>query len=382
VANTNTTTSVVNTIFAGALMALREMSVMPRYVNRQYESEAGAPYSAIDVPIPSALSASAVTPSYVPPDDDGISPSKVTLTLDKWYETAFFVNDKEVQEIARGVVDGQLSEAVRGLANQVDSDILALYKGVYGWGGVAGTTPFANDMSEFLTARAALSRQLAPKDPRYCVMDEDAEANISALRLLLDRAMRGETTTLQTGEIGKLYNVLFAMDNNMPTHTSGTYTTGYTVDGAHATTGVKSIDVTGGALGTLVEGDVITFAGHDQTYTLTAAGTGGSTVTAIAIEPGLQVALAGSEAITLKASHTVNLLFHRDAFALAARPMEASDPFGLANKGGIRRSVMDPVSGLSLTMEITRQHYRTRVALSSLYGVQLVRRELASRIAG
>ena len=97
--------------------------------------------------------------------------------------------------------------------------------------------------------------------------------------------------------------------------------------------------------------------------------------------PGLKVAQAtAAVAITVKATHVSNLLFQRDAFALAARPVEASDPMGIANAQ--RQSVMDPVSGLSLALEVTRQHYRTRFAFSTLYGVQCIRTELAARIAG
>jgi hypothetical protein len=390
-ANSNTTTSVVDQIFAQSLLALRQYAVMPRYVNRQYDTSPGQKFSTIAVPIPSAISAAAVTPSNTPPNDTGVSPTKVTITLDKWYETAFFVNDKEVNEIVAGVVDGQLSEAVKGLANQVDTDIFATYSsataGIYGYGGVAGTTPFASGFDEFTEARAALSRQLAPTGDRYFVMDPDAEANALGLRAVQDASYRPGSgqAALQEGELGRLLGALWAVDQNVPQHTAGT-ASGATTDSAGYAIGVKTVTLASAGTGSILVGDIITFTKlsaelDPQTYVVTVGDgsvAGGGT---ISFEPGLKVAMTtATKAITVKATHRLNLLFHRDAIALAARPLESADPFGLTN--GLRRSIMDPVSGLSLTLEISRQHYRTRIALSSLYGVMLVRPELAARVAG
>lgn len=379
-ANTNTTTNIVDTIFAQGLMALREYSVMPRYVNRAYDTAPGEKGSTIEIPIPSAISASAVTPSYVPPDDAGITPTKKTITLDQWYETAFFLNDKEVAETREGFVNSQLSEAIRGLCNNVDEAILALYTNVYGWGGVSGTTPFGTDFAAFTEARAALAKQLAPKNDRYCVVDEDAEANALLLRPMWDASAKGSTDTLREGELGRVYGAFWAMDQNIPSHTAGT-AVGATTDGSAYAAGVTTVDLASAGTGTILAGDIITFAGDSQTYVVSTGDADVSDGGTIVFAPGLKVAIAtAAVAITVKATHVVNLLFQKDAFALAARPAEASDPLGIADAQ--RKAIMDPVSGLSLALEVSRQHYRTRFAFSTLYGVQCIRPELAARIAG
>src|SRR5690606_29981470 len=115
------------------------------------------------------------------------------------------------------------------------------------------------------------------------------------------------------------------------------------------------------------------------TYTLTADATqasDGADVT-LNISPPLKVALVGAEAITVKATHDVNLVFHRDAFALAMRTLAKSniDPAS-------QTVLMDPKTGLSLRLETIRGHKADVWSIDALWGVRLVRPEFAVRIAG
>jgi hypothetical protein len=85
-----------------------------------------------------------------------------------------------------------------------------------------------------------------------------------------------------------------------------------------------------------------------------------------------------ASAVTVLNTHRMNLLFHRDALALATRPFAGSDPLGL----GTFRSAVDPVSGLALRLEVTRQHKRTRWSYDILFGVGAPRPEWGAIIAG
>lgn len=370
-ANTNTITNVIPQLLAQGLLALRQMAIMPRYVNRAYESTAGEKGSSIDVPIPSAISAIDVTPSYVPPDDAGVSPTNVNIPLDTWKEASFFLNDKEMLEIQAGTIPMQASEAIKALANAVDNSILGLYTGVYGWAGTAGTTPFATDLSAFVDARKVLTNQLAPTDPRYVMLNADAEANALLLRAFQDASFRGDSDGIINGQIGQKLGSLWFVDQNAPTHTVGNWSAGT----ATGTAGANTVTINAGT-GAFVVGDVLLFAGDTQTYAVTAR-TGTAPTTSIEVSPALLTSPSGA-AITRKASHAVNLNFHRDAFALASRPFAGSDPLGL----GMFQSAVDPVSGLTLRLEVSRQHKRTRFSYDILYGVKLVRAQLACRIAG
>lgn len=368
----NTLTAVTPKLLAQGLMALREFAVMPRLVNREYDEMAGMQGSTIDVPIPSAIQAQAVSPNNVSPSTADVSPTSVPIVLDQWFEAPFYMTDKDMLEAMNGAIPMQASEAIKSLANNVDNYLLGLYPKFYGAVGTAGTTPFATTTADATNLRKILHKQLAPNSDRYVVMDPDAEAAALNLRAFQDASYSGSVQAIIEGDLNRKLGFQWFMDQNVPTHTAGAGT-GYLINGTMVL-GTKTLVVDTGT-GTVVVGDIITIAGHAQTYTVTTAGT---TVTALAIEPGLQAVPADNAAVTIKGDHVVNLGFHRDAIAFATRPLE-QDTGGL---GVISQSEVDPLTGLALRLEITREHKRTRFSYDILYGAEVVRRELGARLFG
>lgn len=389
----NTVTAIMPKILAAALLALREQAVMPRLVNFNWSMETAKKGSTIDVPLPAAQAVSDVTPAAVPPTQVDHAPTTVQIVLDKWKKSNFYLNDKEIGEIDPNAAfyPMQVSEAVRQLANQVNSDVFALYKDIYGYTGTAGTTPFAigsgnfpNSPTDAVNLRKVLNRQLAGPDNRRAVLSLDAEANALALPAFSNFEQTGDPAVKIEGRLGRKFGMDWYYDQGVPTHTAGTITTGLIAKAATAVAaGVKSfLGTTAASTGAcaLVVGDVIAIAGHTTTYVLTAAATQASAATdvTLAIEPGLEKALVGSEAITVKASHVVNLGFHRDAFAFATRPVGDMVFTG----GNEIRQMTDPQTGLNLTLEVSRQHHQTSWELSILYGCKTIRAALAARLAG
>jgi hypothetical protein len=370
----NTLSPIIPKLLAQGLLALRQMAIMPRVVNRGYEGTAGEKGSMVEVPIPSAIAAAAVTPANVPPTTADIAPTVVQIALDQWYEAPFYLTDKDFLEVERGVLPMQASEAVKALANNADNYILSKYKEIYGYAGTAGTTPFAADVSAYTAARTVLNKQLAPLDPRFVVLGPDAEGNALGLRAFQDASFTGNLDGIINGQINNKLGARWLMDQNIPTHTAGT-ASGYQTNGSQSL-GATTILVDTGA-NAFLAGDIITFSTHAQTYTIVSAA-GGPPNTSIVISPPLQLALADNVVITSKATHVVNLVLHRDCIAFASRPFAGSDPMGIGNF----LSAADPVSGLTLRLEVTREFKRTRFSYDILYGAKTVRPELGCRLAG
>jgi hypothetical protein len=380
VANTNTLTSVLDRILAQALQVLRENCVMPRLVNSSYSSLAGGKGSTMEISVPAEVSAIAVSPGNTPPDTAGVTPSVVVMNLDKWYDAGFFMSDKDLMDIRDGVLPAQAGACVKALANQVNTDLLALYKDVYGYVGTAGTVPFATGLDEAAAARRVLADQLCPLADRRGVIDPEAEANFILLPSVLNAEKRGDDVGIKEGRISRILGVDWFTDQAVPTHTAGT-AAGATLDSTDYALGTKTVTLASAGTGTILVGDVFTIAGDPQTYVVTSGDADVSGGGTISFEPGLKVAITSNNlAITLKASHVSHLMFNKDAFGFANRPFSGGILDG--QSAGTFRYMTDPVSGLSLRAEVTREHKRDKLAFDILYGVKTIRRELATRIAG
>lgn len=379
----NSLANIMPKILARGLLTLRELAVMPRLVNSDYSDEAKEKGDTIDVPIPTAASVISVTPSQVPPAGVSITPAKVQIALDQWKQNdPFNLTDKEMVEVDKNehYLPMQASEAIKALANTVNAYIHAQYAGIYGYVGTAGTTPFGVSVADATQARKVLNQQLCPRTDRRGVLDFDAEAQALELSPFSDAEKVGSAVVKMDGEIGRKFGINWVADDAIGTHTAGT-ASGATTDNAGYAIGVTTFTLASAGTGTILVGDIFTIAGDTQTYAVITGDadvSGGGTVV---FEPPLKVAITTSAtAITLKATHVVNLAFHRDAFAFATRPLVANtQDLALGSK---ILSIQDPQTGLVLRLEVSRQHKRVAWEFDILYGAKLVRPELAVRIAG
>lgn len=384
----NVFTSIIPKIIAMGLMTLRETCLMPQLVSSNYEDEVRKVGDTIDFPLPAPQVVADVTPANTPPAPADKTITTVPLRLDKWKKTEFHLTDKQLGEIEANKFRGmQVNEAARALANKVNSDILAEYKGIYGYVGTAGTTPFATTTAAATDARKVLAAQLCPKPMRKGILNADAEANALSLAAFQDVDKAGTDVTKLEGEIGRKFGVDWFMEDAVPTHTSTVFTAGAaTVNGVQAV-GVGSTD--NGRTGTLsiakatntsplVKGDIISIAGDSQTYVVNADVTLAVGNTSVSISPALKKATAGGEVVTLRATHVVNQVFRPEAYAFANRRVD-----GQMFKGGNEvGQITDPKTGITLALEISRQYHQVVWEFSILYGCALIRPELAVRIAG
>lgn len=370
-------------IIAEGLLALRKFNKLPSLVNTSFANNAREIGDTITFPLPSAITVADVTPAATPPSTSDTTQTSVTLVLNKWKEGAWYMTDKEMWEALKGPARiMQASEAVKAVVDQMCSDLFAEYKGVYGFAGTAGTTPFASDVTAATTVRKLLNQQLCPMSDRRFVVDFAAEANALNQRAFQDASYGGGNAAILEGQIGRKLGFDWYSDHQVPTHTQGTLSDGDSdnalVNGA-LSAGATTMNIDATTLtGTLVAGDIITFSTHAQTYVITTGGTAsGNAMTGIVFSPGLTEAVADNTEITLKGTHVVNLAFHRDAFAMASRPL-----WTMEKRSVFSQIFTDSVSGLSLRLQISEEYNRTRFAFDALYGVKLIRKELACRLAG
>lgn len=380
----------IGKILARGLMALREQCIMPQLVNGDYASEGAMYGQTIDVPVSRAVTAVDITPSNTPPALVDTTVDKVQISLDKWKGRSFSLTDKEMLEIDanRDFFPLAAMEAIRAIANGINSDIFSEYKGVYGYVGTAGTTPFASAATAAIDARKMLHSQLCPRSDRRGVLNFDAEANALGLATFADAEKVGDASVKRTGEMGRLYGIDWFTDDIVPTHTAGTPGGTPLVNGA-LSAGVTSVAIDGMGTGSYLKGDIISFAGHSQTYVVLADAAASSNAATVTFAPALKSAVADNAAVTLRASHVVNLAFHRDAFAFVNRPLRM-DGIPAELMGGraaatnviARQTMRDPKTGIAMRLEVAERYKAVSWEFDVLYGKKLVRPEFAVRIAG
>lgn len=379
----NTITEVLPKILAQGLLALRQNSVMTRLVNTSYSAEAASKGNVINVPIPSAIAARAVTPSVTTPANVESAPTSAQVTLDFWQEAPFYLTDSDVASVMVGTVPMQVSEAIKSLANAVDTYIMGKATGFYGAAGAAGTTPFQGSLTAAGDARKLLNKQLAPLDNRRGVLDPDAESAFLLNANILQSDQRGDQGGIVNGTIGTKLGLDWYMDQNITSYTPGTgWVTGFvasTVAGAVGDTTLNVINAT--ASGTVKIGDIFSLGSGSslQQYVITAAVTVSATVQkAISFYPPLKATAAtGATLAVIGTAYVANLAFHRDAFAWASRPL--ADVNGVGNTF---QTVTDPVSGIALRLEMSRQYKQTTFSFDILGGANVIRREFGAKILG
>ena len=392
------TINYIPTVFGAALNALRENSILPRLV-RNISGSVGTPQepgNVIKFPRGVAQAVAAVTPSNTPPANIDHAPVTVDLTVNTWQKTDFYLTDQELTQMAanRNYVPLQVGESMKALGNKIDQDGLALYKDIYGVAGTYGTTPFASDATAWTTGgRKLLNDQLAPigGGDRHIVMDTAGEANAANLQQFRDASQRGSDETIRTGQVGFALGANWWVNQNMPTHTSGTLSdaTGMLclVNNASVAIGDLTLPCDETALtGTVVAGDVFTVAGDTQQYTITAGATAASNAITLTFTPGAKVAWADNAQVSFKdgatsnPNHVPNLAFHRDAFAFCAVPVAESMVPGVSR--GQTFLMTDPITGIPFRLKITEEYYQTTWRFDVLYGWKTIRPEYAVRIAG
>jgi hypothetical protein len=399
----NDLSAAIPKLIAMGAQALREYCVMPRLINTDLSAMAREKGDTIDIVLPSAVPAIDVVPGVTATNPGDMTLGKVPLTLSNWKEAPFYLTDKDISSVLMGVAPMQATEAVRALANEVNASIFALFTKIYGVVGTdTVTTPFGNfsapSPADATSCRKVLNQQLAPLSPRYMVLDPTAEAAALNITGFLDASFRGDTGGISEGQIGRKLGFNWYSDQTVPSFVSGTLAPGSAGCIAKASTnqavGLTTIVCTTGAAtgsAALKVGDVVAIVGQPTTYVVTAAVTQAAAAADfnLQISPPLKKALTGGEVVTLKtgipstgatATRVQNLAFHRDCFALASRPL-LDTAVTQADRERMM-SVTDPVSGLALRLEVTREAKRTRWSFDLLWGVCCPRPEFGVRLFG
>ncbi len=387
---TNQLDAIVPKILARGMLSFRETSFMPRIVNANMSAESAQKGDSIDVMIPGNIAVEDVVPGIAPPDAPDTTANVKTIPLNRWKKVSFYLSDKDMMQIDadQHFIPFQMQEAVTALANEVNKSFFEQSKFALNVIGVPGKKLFSNAAADAnkdyghinpaLLARKMLTQNKAPKSGRYAVLGYEEEANAIALAQFADAEKTGDSSVRLDGEIGRKYGINWFSSDSIDRYKAKATDTFTSIPpiAAGDTTAILSGVEHALAPGTIIVDDrdrVITSLGKiiekikdknkDYKHEL--------------IIPALHTTVAAT-VLKMGFTYNDNMAFHRDAFAFAMRPLAAAtENIGLGNR---ILSVTDPETGLSMRLEISRQYKRTLWEFDILWGVEMVRPELAVRL--
>ena len=401
--NTNLLTPTI--IAREGLMQLENNLVMGANVHRAYSSEFAKIGDTLSIRRPVRFS---VTDGAIRSNQDVLE-GKTSITISSRKHVSWNFTTKDLTLAIQQYSERYMMPANIALANNVDTDLAALYYAFYASAGTPGTTP--GTFGVLGDVATLLDNGAVPEDgQRKLILNPAARWSMAdALKGIFDTSMPREM--VRRGELGTLAGFTVLGDQNVARHTTGAFTTSATpvVNGNQSTTYSTTTDigtlVTSGwnaSSSTVKVGDTFTIAGVNsvnpvskvstgnlQQFTVTTAGTSAAGALTISCRPRIIItgpyqtvsAQAGTGAAltflgTESTAYPQNLGMHRNAMALVMVPLELPDSAGFKARATYRNASIRIVKDYDVDNdeEIIREDI--------LYGVAAIYPELGSRLWG
>lgn len=412
-ANTTLTASI---IAAEAVMILDNNLVMGKQVFRGYEEDFAKKVNGYEVgstitirkPTDFTVRDGAVM------DTQDVTEGSTTITVDKRKGVDFKFTSQELTMNIGDLSERVIKPAMVQLANQVDTDLMALYKDVPSWVGTPGQV--INSFADFAKIPERMDEYANPADDRSAVLSPADHWGLlgSQTALYMQDVAKG---AYRKGSLGMIGDVDTFMSQNVPTHTTGNFAgtvlmdlsiTASTITYASVKdTNVQTVHFDGftTAAAVVKKGDVFTIDGvyavnpvtkaplpFLKQFTVTADATMSGNEGDLIITPAMiwtgafkNVDVQGvtdlnNQPITFMGSQSTNyrqnLGFHRNAFALVTVPLVAPPgAVDVARKSykGLNVRVIPVYDGVN---DVSAWR------LDILYGTKTVDARLAHRASG
>jgi hypothetical protein len=290
------------------------------------------------------------------------------MVLDSFASVQIPWTGEEIKHVNNGsgyetIYGDQIAQAIRALCNKIEQDLFAtVYKGASRAIGTAGTTPFASNFDSIAQVRQILVDNGCPTDNQISlVMNTAAGVKLRNLAQLQQANTAGDTQLLRQGTLLDLQGIMIKESAGITTHTKGGGAS-YVTSGSTAV-GISDIALVTGS-GTVLAGDAVTFAA--DTANIYIVGTGVAAAGTITLNaPGAQKVIATANALTIGASYTPNVAFHKSAIELGMRAP------AMPNGGDSATDVMtvqDATSGLVFEIAVYKGYMKTMLEIRCLYG--------------
>ena len=323
-----------------------------------------------------------VSESMTIPEGTDQTVDNKTLTISKSRAVQIPYTGENVLSLNNGigfdtVYGDQITQAMRTLVNEIESDMASeAYTNSSRAFGTAATTPFGSNFSEVAEIRQILVDNGMPQNDGQVslVLNTLAGTNLRQLAQLQKANEAGGSDLLRQGILLDLQGLGIRESAQIKLHTKGTGAS-YLLNDASSAIGDTVIAADGGS-GTILAGDVVTFAGTTTKYVVNSALSGGSFSIG---GPGLLAAEANDDAITVGNSYTANVAFHRRALELAMRAPAVPQGGDSADDAML---IQDPHSGLVFEIRVYKGYRKTMIEVAAAWGVKAWKSNFIATLLG
>ena len=323
----NTLTSLAPTLFSAAREVQNEPFGVVGAINTSFDDKGVAKGDTVTVDVAPTRTASDFTPANVASAGTDATASTVAVQITKSRKVDWNLTGEQQRSLENGGINQDwvrqlILQGMRTLRNETEVDAAAaVAAGASRAYGTAGTAPFGSDLQALTNARKILVDNGAPKADLQMVFDTNAGLNLRNLGVLQNAYQAGSDQERRSGEFLPQMGFRLSESAGIASHTAGTAASA-TTDNAGYAVGATTLTLASAGTGTLLAGDVITFAGDTNKYVVVTGDadvSNGGTFTIQA--PGLKVAMsAATKAITVVGTYTANLAFERSAVVGVLRP--------------------------------------------------------------
>lgn len=314
------------------------------------------------------------TPSMTIPEGTDQTVDNKTLTINKYASVQIPWTGEDVKNVDNGagfetIYGDQIKQAMRTIVNKIEyNGFVAAYTNASRAYGTAGTTPFASNHDVIAFVRQILFDNACPVDDGQVslILNSAAGAKMRNLVQLQKANEAGGTQLLRQGTLLDLQGMMIKESGQILQHTAGGGT-GYDFVTAGEAVGQTTLSLEGGTVNStgFKAGDIITHAGDSTNKYVVNTGLTATSGDIVIGDPGLLVAGVDANEITIGASYTPNVAFHRSAIELAIRPPAMP-------KGGDAAVdvmlVQDPHSGLVFEIASYVGYRKAMIEVRCVYG--------------
>lgn len=360
-----------------AMMQLKNNIVMANLVHRDYSNEfVSGVGNTVTIRKPATFEAKEFDRTAGIQIQDATEGSE-TVVLDKLLDVSFEVTAEQLTLDIQDFSEQLLTPAMQSFANKIDQYLLGLYKDIPDYYGTAGTVPSA--VGDITNTRMVLNTNKAPFESRNLVLDPVSENSFLQIPGFYEADKVGDSgTALREASLGRKFGFDIFTDQNIASHTKGTLAAdeGTLKVKGSVIAGVTQFVIDGTNLtGNLVVGDLLVIS--ENKYVVTEGTTAAAGEIAVKVFPAT-TDIADDADVIIIGSHTANLAFHKNAFALVTRPLAL--PKGLSSE---QKAIINYDGfGLRVIYDYNSQYKKDVISIDMLSGVKTLNPRLACRLLG